>query len=122
MTKINSYKDLIVWQKSIELCELIYRITNTFPKSELYGLTSQIRRCCVSIPSNIAEGHLRGHKAEYRQFLHIAYGSSAELETQLLIALRIGYLQKKDYEELNSLLVEIMKMLNKLLSVLTPKT
>jgi four helix bundle protein len=102
----------------MDLCEAIYRTTNNFPKSELYGLTSQIRRCCVSIPSNIAEGHLRGHKAEYKQFLHIAYGSSAELETQLLIALRIGYLKDVDYKELNSLLVEVMRMLNKLLSVL----
>ncbi len=107
--KINSYKDLIAWQKSMQLCENIYRVTNGFPKTEIYGLTSQIRRCCVLISSNIAEGHLRGHRAEYRQFLYIAYGSGAELETQLLIALRIGYLSEGDFKKLNSLLEEIMK-------------
>jgi four helix bundle protein len=106
----------------MQLCEDNYRVTNEFPKSELYGLTSQIRRCCISIPSNIAVGHFRGHKNEYVQFLRIAYGSSAELETQLLIALRIGYLNKKDFDKLQSLLEEIMKMLNKLLSTLSPKT
>lgn len=103
-------------------CELIYLVTKGFPKSELYGLTSQIRRCCVAIPSNIAEGFLRGHRAEYRQFLRIAYGSGAELETQLLIALRIGYLKKEEFEKINTLLEEVMKMLNKLISVLNPKT
>lgn len=103
------------------LCELIYRVTNDFPKSELYSLTSQIRRCCVSIPSNIAEGYMRGHRAEYVQFLRIAYGSAAELETQLLIASRIGYLKSEDFENINSLLEEVMKMLNKLFVVLNPK-
>ena len=106
----------------MQLCEDIYLITNNFPKSELYGLTSQIRRCCISIPSNIAEGHLRGHRTEYRQFLYVAYGSGAELETQLLIAFRIGYLSEVDFEKINSLLEEIMKMLNKLISTLNPKT
>lgn len=77
----------------MDLTEDIYRLTNRFPKDEIYGLTSQIRRCSVSIPSNIAEGFLRGHTAEYRQFLRIAYGSGAELETQLLIALRIGHIK-----------------------------
>jgi four helix bundle protein len=121
-TKITSYKDLTVWQKSMHLCEEIYLITQEFPKSELYGLTSQIRRCCVSIPSNIAEGFLRGHRAEYRQFLRIAYSSGAELETQLLIAVRIGYLKQEEFDKLNSLLEEVMKMLNKLISVLITKT
>lgn len=116
--KIHSYKELTVWQKAMLLCEIIYRITKGFPKDELYGLTSQIRRCCVAIPSNIAEGFLRGHRAEYKQFLHIAYGSGAELETQLLIALRIGYIKQKEFDEVSNLLDEIMKMLNKLISVL----
>lgn len=118
---VNTYKDLIVWQKSMQLCEDIYIVTKEFPENEKYGLISQIRRCCVSIPSNIAEGFLRGHKAEYKQFLRIAYGSGAELETQLLIALRIGYLKKEEFEKLNSLLEEIMKMLNKFISILNPK-
>lgn len=122
MSKINSYKELISWQKGMDLCEEIYKVTDKFPKSEIYGLTSQIRRCCVAIPSNIAEGFLRGHTPEYRQFLRIAYGSGAELETQLLIAERIGYVNKKDVEKINVLLEEVMKMLNKLISVLITKS
>lgn len=113
---MNSYKELIVWQKSIDLSVKIYEVTDIFPKSELYGLVAQIRRCSVSIPSNIAEGQRRGHKAEYIQFLRIAYGSGAELETQLYIALKIGYLTENDFEKLNTLLEEIMKMLNRLIA------
>lgn len=115
---MSSYKDLIVWQKSILLCKEIYKVTENFPKSELYGLISQIRRSSVAIPSNIAEGQKRGHKTEYIQFLRIAYGSGAELETQLIIALNINFLKVKDFDLLNNLLQEIMKMLNKLLNVL----
>ena len=117
-SKINSYKELTVWQKAMLLCEMIYQITKDFPKYELYGLTSQIRRCCVAIPSNIAEGFLRGHRTEYKQFLRISYSSGAEQETQLLIAMRIGYLKKEDFEIVDSLLNEVMRMLNKLISVL----
>ncbi|HSW87700.1 MAG TPA: four helix bundle protein [Candidatus Saccharimonadales bacterium] len=115
---MSTYKDLIVWGKSIELCEKIYRITETFPKSELYGLVSQMRRCCVSIPSNIAEGQRRGHKGEFIQFLRISFGSGAELETQLVIALKIDYINQQQYQELNAGLEEIMRMLNKLLSTI----
>lgn len=115
---MKSYKDLIVWQKSVDLSVMIYQITEGFPKSEIYSLTSQIRRCSVSIPSNIAEGQRRGHKTEYIQFLRIAFGSGAELETQILIALKIGYLDEKQFNQINELLQEIMKMLNKLISVL----
>src|SRR3990167_9664324 len=100
---MNSYKDLIVYQKSIDLCIRLYRISEDFPKSELYGLISQMRRCCISIPSNIAEGQRRGHKNEYIQFLRIAFGSGAELETQLLIANKIGYLSSINFNELNNL-------------------
>ena len=114
---MKSYKELIVWQKSVEFCTFIYKITETFSKFELYGLTSQIRRFAVSIPSNIAEGHSRGHKG-YIQFLKIAFGSGAELETQLRIALQIKFLNTDNFEELNSKLEEIMKMLNKLISSL----
>lgn len=119
---MNSYKDLIVWQKSMELCVGVYKTTQNFSKSELYGITSQIRRCAISLPSNIAEGQRRGHKAEYIQFLRISYGSGAELETQLLIALKIGYLKQNDFDHLNATLQEIMKMLNKLISVLLKPT
>ena len=113
---MSTYKDLTVWQKSIELCEEVYRVTEKFPKSELYGIVSQMRRCSISIPSNIAEGQRRGHKAEFVQFLRVSFGSGAELETQLVIALRVGYLQDQDFQKLNNLLEEIMKMLNKLIS------
>ena len=77
---MNSYKDLTVYQKSVDLCVKVYHVTEHFPKSELYGLVSQIRRCCVSIPSNIAERQKRGYLAEYIQFLRISYGSGAELK------------------------------------------
>lgn len=116
---MNSYKDLTVYQKAIQLCVELYKVTEKFPKTEVYGLTSQVRRCVVSIPSNIAEGQKRGHKTEYIQFLRIAYGSGAELETQLLIALKVGYVNKIEFDKLNNLLEEIMKMLNRLINVLT---
>jgi len=83
---MNSYRDLIVWQKSIELVIEIYHLTDLFPKSEIYGLTSQMRRCAVSIPSNIAEGYSRKHRQEYIHFIRIALSSGAELETQIVIA------------------------------------
>lgn len=83
---MKTYKDLIVWQKSIELVKEIYLLTEDFPKEEIYGLTSQIRRCAVSIPSNIAEGKMRTTNKEFSHFLSIAYGSGAELETQLILA------------------------------------
>lgn len=114
---MGAYKNLIVWQKAIELCEEMYKATETFPKTEIYGLVSQMRRCSISIPSNIAEGQRRGHKAEQLQFFRIAFGSGAELETQLIIAQRIGYLKNSQFEALNGKLEEIMKMLNKLISV-----
>ncbi len=101
--------------KNIDLCEIVYKITENFPKNEVYGLTSQIRRCSVSIPSNIAEGQKRFSKKEFAQFLRIAYASGAELETQLIIARRLNFIEDKEYEESNELLQEIMKMLNKLL-------
>lgn len=116
---MKSYKELIVWQKSMKFCKELYLITDKFPKNELYGITSQLRRASVAIPSNIAEGQRRGHKAEYVQFIRIAFGSGAEVETQLLLSLDINYLSKDDFEKLNTLLDEIMRMLNKLLQVLS---
>lgn len=106
------YKDLIVWQKSISLCEHIYKITDSFPTKEQFALTSQIRRCAVSIPSNIAEGQKRGSQKEFKQFLRIAYGSGAELETQLIIAQKIKYLSSSEFDEANIVLDEVMRMLN----------
>lgn len=86
---MTSYQQLKVWQKSIELVIEIYRPTKLYPKEELYGITSQSRRATVSIPSNIAEGYTRKHRQEYTQFIRIAFGSGAELETQLIIAKKL---------------------------------
>jgi len=92
--KTMSFKDLIVWQKSYELVLEIYKTTGNFPKSEIYGLSQQMRRAAVSIPSNIAEGYGRKHKTEYNQFLSISYGSLLELETQFLLATDLNYISK----------------------------
>lgn len=118
---MQSYKDLIVWQKSIELVALIYRVTGRFPKSEQFGLISQMRRAAVSIPSNLAEGYARKHRAEYLQFVRIAYGSGAELETQLILTKKLGFVQDKDLTSAASLLDEVMRMLNKFSSSLVAK-
>jgi four helix bundle protein len=117
-TKIYSYKDLVVWQKSVELVAVIYALTEKFPQAEIYGLTSQMRRAAVSIPSNIAEGRRRGSRKDFRQFLLVAYSSGAELETQLEITRRLPFGKNLDYSGANSLLLEVMKMLNKMLSTL----
>lgn len=116
--KIHSYKDLIVWQKSMQLVVEIYKLTDDYPKTEIYGLISQTRRSAVSIPSNIAEGRRRGSKKDYRQFLIIAYGSGAELETQIEIAKRLSFNEKLNFSKVDSLLDEIMRILNKMLSTL----
>lgn len=113
---VNSYKDLIVWQKSFRLVILVYQATSDFPKEELYVLTSQVRRAAVSIPSNIAEGYSRRGKKEYLQFLEVAFGSSAELETQLLLAKELGYLSERNFRETGDLLIEIRKMLSALMT------
>ncbi len=110
--KIQSYRDLIVWQKAMNLVVLVYQLTDKYPKSEIYGLVSQSRRCAVSIPSNIAEGRLRGTRKDFRQFLIIAFASGAELETQLEIARRLKYILETDYSKATMLLTEVMKMLN----------
>src|SRR3989338_7825002 len=118
---MKSHKDLTVWQKSMDLVELVYKITNKLPKSEVFGLSSQMQRASVAIPSNIAEGAKRGHKLEYIQFLSIANGSAAELETQLLLAKRL-YLNKTiDFEKAIILTDEILKMLFSLISYLKGK-
>jgi four helix bundle protein len=98
--KVKDYKDLKVWQKGIEIVDKIYAVTAGFPKDEIYGLVTQMRKADVSIPSNVAEGFVRHHTKEYKQFLYISLGSCAELETQLIIADRRKYIRKKDLEEL----------------------
>ena len=115
---MQSYKELIVWQRGIELVSEIYKLTKEFPQEEKYGLTSQIRRSAVSIPSNIAEGYARKHKKEYIQFLRIAFGSGAELETQIEIAKNIDFTTQEKIQRAEGLLEEVMKMLNKLISTL----
>jgi len=114
--RTTSYKDLIVWKKSYDLSILIYKLTKKFPKDEVYGLTSQIRRCAVSIPSNIAEGYSRYRKLEFAYFLQISFASGAELETQILISKDLDYISQGEFDEVNSLLIEVMKMLNSLMS------
>jgi len=113
---LNSYKELIVWQKSMELVKEIYFLTKEFPKSEIFGLTSQMRRAAISIPSNIAEGFNRRHKKEFTQFISIAFGSGAELETQILLSESLKYGKEEDLKKCDALLCEVMKMLNKLIA------
>ncbi|MEQ8243153.1 four helix bundle protein [Fulvivirga sp.] len=107
---MNNYKNLKVWQDAVSLAVNIYKTTNQFPKEELYGLTSQIRRSAVSIASNIAEGSGRNSKKEFNQFLGIAHGSSFELDTQLIIASEVGFLNQEEYLKLSQDLIEIQKM------------
>ncbi len=114
----HSYKQLIVWQRSMELAVAVYTLTEQYPRSELYGLTSQTRRASVSIPSNIAEGRLRGSRKDFHHFLVMAYGSGGELETQLELVKRLPFGQKLDFKDVDRLLLEVMKMLNKMLSSL----
>lgn len=107
-----SYKDLVVWQKAIELVAAIYKLTEKYPEAERYNLVSQMRRSAVSIPSNIAEGRHRGTKKDFLQFLRIAYASGTELETQVTISKRVLKDLSVDYANVDSLLSEVLKMLN----------
>ena len=119
--KIKSYKDLNIWKRSIGLVKDLYEITSLFPKEESYVLTSQIRRSAISIPSNIAEGFTRSHNKEYRQFLYIALGSCAELETQIIIANNLKYLEDNQLsviiDELEIICKMIMNLIKKLNTV-----
>lgn len=114
----NSYKDLAVWQRAMDLVTAVYGFTEAFPSSEKYGLANQMQRAAVAIPSNIAEGQKRGHAKEFIQFLYISYGSGAELETQIEICRRLPKLKDLDYTQAEALLQEVMKMLNGLISSL----
>lgn len=123
-----SYEDLIVWQKSMDLVMLIYTLTDNFPQREIYALSQQMRRCAVSIPSNVAEGRKLGSKAEFIKFLRISFGSGAELETQLRIAKRLSFGNENEYTKVDELLNEIMRMLNVMIgntskiNILIPKS
>lgn len=113
-SKIRSYKDLVVWQKGMELVSRIYLITKRFPSAEQFGLTSQIQRAAVSIPANIAEGYGRNTKNEYANFLRIARGSLTELETLLLIAKQQSYCSESDFTAIELMLKELGAMLYRL--------
>ena len=119
--KIKNFQDLRIWQIGIEVVKDIYILTKKFPKEELYGLTSQMRRSAVSIPSNIAEGFRRYYNKEYKQFLHIALGSCAELETQIIIASELDYVNETDKTELIEKIKYICRMTVKLINKLQSK-
>jgi four helix bundle protein len=108
---MGGFRDLIVWQKSIDLVTEVYRSTSKFPREEIFALTSQIRRCAVSIPSNIAEGEGRKGAPEFARFLRIAQGSLAELQTQLIVSERLDYLPRTQFETLSKMTEEVGKLL-----------
>jgi four helix bundle protein len=116
--KIQSFRDLIVWQRSIELVAEVYRVTKAFPKDEIYGLTAQMRRAAVSVPSNIAEGQGRLSTGEFLQFLGNARGSLHELQTQVVIGRTLGFLAEGKEKPLLALSIEVDRMLNRLLTSL----
>lgn len=120
MASIKSFRDLTIWQDAIKLVKVIYKTTKTFSSTETYGLTSQIRRAAVSIPSNIAEGHIRNHTAEFKQFLFIALGSLAELETQVIIAGELGYMNEESKENIIERITVIGRQIRSLASKLNP--
>ena len=118
---LKNYKDLKVWQKSYQFCLEVYRITKAFPKEEIYGLTSQIRRSAVSIPSNIAEGYGRKTTPEYIRSLYFAYGSNCELETQISLSGDLGYMKAQEKEMLQRSIGEVERMLKALIKSLQNK-
>jgi four helix bundle protein len=118
---VQSFRDLTVWQRSMRMAVEVYRLTEGFPREEIYGLTSQMRRAAVSIPSNIAEGHGRLGPNEYRQFLGVARGSNFELETQLEIARSLGKGDPKLLNEVEGLSHEVGKMIYGVLSAMKNK-
>ena len=118
---LKNYKELIVWQKSYQLCLTIYKATNKFPKNEGFGLTSQMRRAAISIPSNIAEGYGRKTTPDYLRSLFIAYGSTCELETQILLSGDLDYFNKDSLSELMRDIGEVERMLNALIKSLENK-
>ncbi|WP_309382828.1 four helix bundle protein [Cerasicoccus frondis] len=120
--KVESFRDLIVWQKAMELVTLVYRVSTDFPPSEQFALTNQIRRSAVSIPSNIAEGYGRRSRIDYIRFLRIASGSLYELQTQIEIASNLSYTEPQHTTEIHSLSTEIERMLASLINKLESKS
>jgi four helix bundle protein len=121
MTQLKSYRNLLVWQKSIDLVEQTYNLTKHFPSEEKFGLTSQANRASTSIPANIAEGYGRHHRGDYLRFLSIARGSIAELETHMIVAVRLGFVSKELTEPAWRLAQEVGKMLAGLVNSLDPR-
>lgn len=119
---MKSYRDLIVWQRSMELVKAVYVLTGVFPSQEQFGLTAQMRRSAVSVPSNIAEGFARKGRGEYARFINIAYSSAAELETQLEITKMLKLGNDTERKEAHAPLVEVLKMLNVLHAKLRQNT
>jgi four helix bundle protein len=117
---VKTFRDLIVWQKSIQFVTDVYKATQKFPQNELYGLTSQIRRCSVSIPSNIAEGYGRKSTQDYLRFLRISLGGLYELQTQIVISLNLKFLHREDFDGLFESSREIERMLSSLISKVKP--
>ncbi len=113
-TNPQSYRDLLVWQKSIDLAKQLYRITALFPRDEKFGLISQIRRAAVSVPSNIAEGQARNTTGEFIQFISHAEGTAAELDTQMLLSIELGFVKPLEAANAVALIGEIRRMLNSL--------
>ncbi|MBP5650945.1 MAG: four helix bundle protein [Bacteroidales bacterium] len=120
--KVKTYKDLIVWQKAMEMTTLLYKIIKKLPKEVTYTLSDQMRRAAISIPSNIAEGFGRNSKKEYLQFLYIANGSVCELETQLTLCVNINYLSETETQPIMDLLSEIGKIIMKITKNLNSNT
>ncbi len=116
---LGPYKNLMVWQQAILLATEVYKLTSTFPKSEVYGLASQIRRAAVSIPSNIAEGYGRSTNTDLVHFLYMALGSSNEVDTQMVIAMNVGYITREQYEAMDAINAEINAMLRALIKTRT---
>ena len=119
--EIRSYRDLRVWQEGMSIAESCYRLTQVFPKSELFGMTSQIRRAAASVPANIAEGHGRETTGEFVQFLRVAQGSLKELETHLMLATRVGLLAQEKGDALLVKTDELGRMLHSLIRTLQKK-
>jgi four helix bundle protein len=117
--KVTNYKEMEVWKKGIEIVNLVYGITLNFPKTEMFGLSSQMNRSAVSIPSNVAEGFVRQYTKEYIQFAYVSLGSCAELDTQLIIAKNRGYVSESEFERLENIICEESKMLNGLIRSLS---
>jgi len=116
--KINTYRDLHVWQKGLELAKQLYQITKHFPQDERFGLVSQVRRTAVSVVSNIAEGQARRTTKEFVQFLYVCRGSLAELDTQLILSSQLNYLTEKQYEDLSNMIDGLQRMLFRLIESL----